>query len=30
VSRLKNMGWTYDTDLKDGLKKLYQWYVNKI
>ena len=26
VSRLKAMGWTYSTELEDGLKKTYEWY----
>jgi GDP-L-fucose synthase len=29
VSRLSNMGWKYKTNLKDGLKKTYKWYLNK-
>ena len=28
VTRLKNMGWTYSTNLKDGLEKVYKWYVD--
>ena len=27
VTRLKRMGWEYDVDLKDGLKKTYNWYL---
>ena len=27
VSRLSSMGWNYKTDLKDGLKKTYNWYL---
>jgi GDP-L-fucose synthase len=29
VSRLSNMGWKYNIDLKDGLKKTYNWYLSK-
>jgi len=28
VSRLSNMGWKYNLDLEDGLKKTYKWYLN--
>ncbi|MFQ3368067.1 MAG: GDP-L-fucose synthase [Methylophilaceae bacterium] len=28
-SKLKNMGWTYKVDLKQGLEKTYQWYLKK-
>jgi GDP-L-fucose synthase len=28
VTRLKNMGWEYKVDLKGGLKKTYNWYLN--
>jgi GDP-L-fucose synthase len=27
VSRLSNMGWKYNINLKDGLKKTYNWYI---
>lgn len=27
ISRLSKMGWSYDIDLEDGLKKTYQWYL---
>ncbi len=27
VSRLKNMGWTYNIKLKEGLKATYQWFL---
>jgi GDP-L-fucose synthase len=30
VSRLNNLGWRYQTSLKDGLEKTYQWYFNSI
>ena len=29
VKRLESMGWTYSTELRDGLKKLYSWYQNE-
>ena len=29
VKRLKNMGWEYSVDLKEGLERTYKWYVNK-
>jgi len=29
VSRLSNMGWTYNVDLKVGLKKTYEWYLSE-
>jgi GDP-L-fucose synthase len=27
VSRLSNMGWSYKTNLKDGLDKTYEWFL---
>jgi len=27
VSRLANIGWNYSVDLKDGLTKTYNWYL---
>lgn len=30
VSRLSTMGWTYSTDLLEGLKKTYKWYLREI
>ena len=30
VSKIKEMGWQYATELEDGLKKTYQWYVENI
>jgi GDP-L-fucose synthase len=30
VTRLKDMGWGYKVDLKDGLQKTYEWYTGKI
>jgi GDP-L-fucose synthase len=29
ITRLKNMGWKYSVDLKTGLGKVYEWYLNK-
>ena len=29
VSRLSNMGWSYNMNLYDGLKRTYNWYLNK-
>jgi len=29
VSRLSNMGWNYGIDLENGLKKTYNWYLNR-
>ncbi len=28
VKRLSNMGWKYTTNLKEGLEKTYQWYMD--
>jgi GDP-L-fucose synthase len=30
VTRLKNMGWKYSTDLKQGLNQVYSWYSDSI
>jgi GDP-L-fucose synthase len=27
ITRLKRMGWEYNVNLKDGLKKTYRWYL---
>lgn len=27
-SKLNNAGWSYQTELKEGLEKTYQWYLN--
>ena len=29
VTRLTNMGWSYATDLKKGLRETYKWYLNE-
>ena len=28
TSRLSNMGWKYTTELKEGIKQTYSWYLN--
>ena len=30
VSKMKVMGWQYATELEDGIKKTYQWYIENI
>lgn len=30
VSKMKTMGWQYSTELKDGIKKTYQWFLENI
>jgi GDP-L-fucose synthase len=30
VTRLENMGWNYSVDLKEGLGKAYDWYLDTI
>jgi GDP-L-fucose synthase len=30
VKRLKNMGWSYTTNLKEGLVKTYDWYLSEV
>ena len=29
VSRLEAAGWKYKIELKDGIKKAYQWFKNR-
>ena len=29
VSRLRATGWKHKTTLKEGIEKVYQWYLNK-
>jgi GDP-L-fucose synthase len=29
VTRLKKMGWNYTTNLKEGLRKTYDWYLQE-
>ena len=30
VSRLENLGWKYSTELKEGIEKTYNWYLQNI
>lgn len=30
VSRMKEIGWQYSTELQDGLQKTYKWYLDNI
>jgi len=30
ISKIKKMGWSCETDIKDGLRKTYKWYINNI
>lgn len=30
VSRINSLGWKYKTDLKDGIKKTYEWFKSNI
>ena len=30
VSKLSNLGWNYSVDLKEGLQKTYDWYLNQV
>jgi GDP-L-fucose synthase len=30
VTRLKNMGWRYTTNLQEGLRKTYDWYLSGV
>ena len=30
VSKMKALGWEYSTELEDGIKKTYQWFLEKI
>ena len=29
IKRLKNMGWSYTTNLKEGLEETYNWYLEQ-
>ena len=29
VTRLSNLGWNHETNLKDGLEKTYKWYISE-
>jgi len=30
IEKLKNIGWTYNTNLEDGLQKTYAWYLKHL
>ena len=30
VSKMKEIGWVFSTELEDGIKKTYQWFLNNI
>jgi GDP-L-fucose synthase len=30
VSKMKALGWEYSTELKNGIIKTYQWFLNNI
>jgi GDP-L-fucose synthase len=30
ITRLKEMGWEYSTELKNGLEEVYEWYLKKL
>ena len=30
ISKLKELGWSYTTDLEDGIKQTYAWFLNNI
>lgn len=30
ISKIKNMGWTYTTELNVGIEKTYKWFLNNI
>jgi GDP-L-fucose synthase len=30
VSKMKNIGWEYSTELKEGIEKTYNWFLNNI
>jgi GDP-L-fucose synthase len=30
VSRINNLGWKYKTELEDGIKKTYEWFIQNI
>ena len=30
VSKINNLGWKYDTELENGIKKTYEWYLKNI
>ena len=30
VSKMKDIGWQYSTELNEGIKKTYNWFLNNI
>ena len=30
VSKMKELGWQYSTELENGIKKTYQWFLENI
>ena len=30
VSKMKDIGWEYKTELKEGIKKTYSWFVDNL
>ena len=30
VSKMKEIGWQYSTELEDGIQKTYQWFLENI
>jgi GDP-L-fucose synthase len=29
VSKLNSLGWFHKTELEDGIKEIFNWYINK-
>ena len=30
ISKMKEIGWQYSTELEDGIQKTYQWFLSNI
>ena len=30
VSKIKKLGWKYSTELEDGIKKTYEWFLENL
>jgi GDP-L-fucose synthase len=30
ISKMKNIGWKYSTELNDGIKKTFEWYLKNL
>ena len=30
ITKMKDMGWTYSTELDEGIKKTYNWFLENI